>query len=406
MNKKEVFAWGMYDLANTIFSALFVTFFFPFFIKQFLGGNEFQIGLVFGLSMLAVAIIVPLIGAWSDAAGRRMPFIIFFTIICCLFTWLVGGVSLKWALSAGFLANFSYHAALTTYNALLPKIANKRDIGNVSGIGTGMGYLGTLISLAIAAILLSRLGWETSEGARAIFSATAIMFFVFSLFTFFGLREKAAPIHFRGVISHIRSSFKAVSHTLTHLSRHRSFLFFLLAMFCFADAIHAVIVFLFLFARQQIHLSVQAFMVVYAIQSLGAVAGSFIAGKLVDIHGPKRVLQWAGIAWLAVIGVLYFVNNLTMFIIAGVLGGAALGTVWTAQRPKLIEMVEHAKVGQFFGFLELADKFSGVLGPIIFGALARFVSYQAALISVMVFFALGLFFLHKVPGRVINASNR
>jgi UMF1 family MFS transporter len=117
-------------------------------------------------------------------------------------------------------------------------------------------------------------------------------------------------------------------------------------------------------------------------------------------------LQWAGVAWLVVIGVLYFVNSLTMFIIAGILGGAALGTVWTAQRPKLIEMVAHTKVGQFFGFLELTDKFSGVLGPIIFGALARFVSYQAALISVMVFFALGLFFLHKVPGKVINASNR
>ena len=59
MNKKVVFAWGMYDLANTIFSALFVTFFFPFYVKEFLGGTEFQIGLVFGLSMLAVGINVP-----------------------------------------------------------------------------------------------------------------------------------------------------------------------------------------------------------------------------------------------------------------------------------------------------------------------------------------------------------
>src|SRR5574341_282356 len=119
MNKKEVFAWGMYDLANTIFSALFVTFFFPFYVKTFLGGNEFQIGLVFGLSMLAVGIFVPVIGAWSDVLGKRMPFIIFFTIVCCLLTWLVGKVSLSWALIGGFLANFSYHAALTTYNALI-----------------------------------------------------------------------------------------------------------------------------------------------------------------------------------------------------------------------------------------------------------------------------------------------
>lgn len=64
--RKEVFAWGMYDLANTIFSALFITFFFPLYVKQYLGGNELQLGLVFGLSMLAVGLIVPVIGAWSE----------------------------------------------------------------------------------------------------------------------------------------------------------------------------------------------------------------------------------------------------------------------------------------------------------------------------------------------------
>src|SRR5574341_881511 len=333
MNKKEVFAWGMYDLANTIYSALFVTFFFPFYVKAFLGGNEFQIGLVFGLSMLAVGVIVPVIGAWSDSIGKRMPFIVFFTIVCCLLTWLVAKVPLYAALTAGFFANFAYHAALTTYNALLPKIAKRSEFGNFSGIGTGMGYLGTLISLAIAALILSRLGWETSEGARAIFTATAIMFFGFSLFTFFGLREKRVVHRHNANCRHIRDSIANVWHTLRNISKHKSFFLFLLAMFCYADAINAVIVFLFLYAKQQIHLSVQAFFVVYTIQSFGAVGGSYLAGRLVDSYGPKKVLIGAGIAWLAVIILLYFVTNLTMFVVAGILGGAALGTVWTAQRP-------------------------------------------------------------------------
>ena len=259
MNKKEVFAWGMYDLANTIYSALFVTFFFPFYVKAFLGGNEFQIGLVFGLSMLAVGVIVPVIGAWSDSIGKRMPFIVFFTIVCCLLTWLVAKVPLYAALTAGFFANFAYHAALTTYNALLPKIAKRSEFGNVSGIGTSMGYLGTLISLAIAAVILSRLGWETAEGARAIFVATAIMFFGFSLFTFFGIKEQKKALNRRTTAMHIIDSIDSVWHTIRHLAKHKSFFFFLLSMFFYANAINAVIVFLFLFARQQINLSVKAF---------------------------------------------------------------------------------------------------------------------------------------------------
>lgn len=80
--KKDIFAWSIYDFANTAFSALFVTFFFPFYVKEFLGGNEFHVGLVFGASMLLAGILVPIIGAISDQMNRRMPFIIIFTLLC------------------------------------------------------------------------------------------------------------------------------------------------------------------------------------------------------------------------------------------------------------------------------------------------------------------------------------
>lgn len=395
--RKEVLAWGMYDLANTIFSALFVTFFYPFYVKTFLGGDEFQIGLVFGLSMLLVAFVVPAIGAWSDMIGRRMPFIVFFTIVCCVLTWLVAGVSLSGALMAGFFANFAYHAALTTYNALLPNISNKKDVGNISGIGIGMGYLGTLISLGVAAILLSRLGWESAEGARAIFIATAIMFFVFALPTFLVIREKGNGHDGRSHLKRVSESFGKVWNTLRNIRKNKSFFVFLLSMFCYANAINAVIVFLFLFARQQIGLSVKAFFVVYVVQSLGAVVGSFISGHLVDRFGSRKVLFWSGFAWIGVIVVLLFVKTVASFVVAGMLGGAALGAVWTAQRPKLLELVAKQRVGEFFGFLELTNKFSGVLGPIVFGALAKFVNYPSALISLIVFFLFGLYFLRGVP---------
>jgi len=398
MNVKEVFSWGMYDLANTIFSALFVTFFFPFFVKQFLGGTEFQIGLVFGLSMLAVGLTVPFIGAWSDHVGRRMPFILLFTIICCALTYAVGLVPLYAALWFGGLANYAYHAALTTYNALLPKIAKPNELGNVSGIGTAMGYLGTLIGLGVAAMFLSQLGWETEAGAKTVFTITAVLFFVFSLFLFFGVNEPKRSKDGKSAGEYIGKSIQSVLKTLKEIHRHKEFFYFLIAMFCFANAINAVILFLFLFARQEISLTVQMFFIVYVIQSFGAVVGSFVSGKLTDKFGAKRVLVWSGFGWIGVILMLYFVKNVEMFIVAGTLGGAFLGMWTTAQRPKLVEMVSKNTVGQFFGYLELTNKFSGVIGPIVFGALASFVSYGWAMLSLIVFFAVGLFTLRFVPG--------
>lgn len=96
------------------------------------------------------------------------------------------------------------------------------------------------------------------------------------------------------------------------------------------------------------------------------------------------------------IGMLLFSNTLTTFVIAGSLGGIALGVVWTAMRPLLIELSPKKKLGQFFGFLELMDKFSGILGPIVFGFLAVTISYQAATASLAVFFIVGIGFLLKV----------
>lgn len=391
MVNSKVLYWGMYDLANTIFSALFVTFFFPFYVKHFLGGTEFQIGLVFGLSMLFVGIIVPFVGAWSDSIGKRMPFIIFFTLFCSAATWLVARVSLTTALFAGFIANFTYHAALATYNALLPKVAKKKEFGWVSGVGIAMGYLGTLVSLGIAALLLSRLGWESEQGAKAVFIATAVMFVLFSLPTFFGIREKKTVKDKTGAVKRVLSTFR-------NITKHRKFFRFLLSMFFYANAMNAAIVFLFLYARQVIQLSVKAFFLVYVVQSLGAVVGSFAAGKLTDKVGAKKVLIWAGFGWLAVLGLLLAVEGLPSFIVAGTLGGAMLGTVWTAMRPKLLNMVERAHVGQFFGFLELTDKFSGVFGPIVFGFFATYVNYTVALLSMAVFFVAGLWTLTGVPG--------
>src|SRR3989338_8752249 len=129
----QLWSWCTYDLANTAFSALFVSFFFPLYIKEYLGGNEFHIGLVFGVSMLLVAVCVPIIGAMSDRMNKRMPFIVFFTFFCCLFTWLIMYMSLFWALIFGLLANLFYHASLGVYNALLPEVASPKERGKISG---------------------------------------------------------------------------------------------------------------------------------------------------------------------------------------------------------------------------------------------------------------------------------
>ncbi|MBW3019223.1 MFS transporter [Candidatus Woesearchaeota archaeon] len=398
--RKEVFAWAMYDLANTAFSALFVTFFFPFYVKTFLGGNEFQIGLVFGVSMFIVGLLVPFIGAWSDKINKRVPFIFVFTLVCCIATAAVYFSDLVMALLLGMIANFAYHAALTVYNAILPTLGKREDYGKISGVGVSLGYVGTLLSLGMAAIILFSLGWESELGIKMMFPATALFFFMFSLFLFVGVKDKRLPS------DHGASTvWEEVGKTVMHPRRFKGFLPYMLSVFMFVNAITAVIVFLFLYGREQIGLPVQSFLVVYSVFSLAAVIGSFYFGKLTDRIGAKNSLVIAGGIWIIVVLLLLAVNNITMFTIAGVVGGIALGAVWTTIRPLLISISPRKSVGQFFGFSELSSKFSGILGPPIFGWLKVVSGYHAALLSLLVFFALGLICLYFVPND-INSHER
>jgi UMF1 family MFS transporter len=228
-----------------------------------------------------------------------------------------------------------------------------------------------------------------------MFSLTAFFFLGFSLITFIGLREPPLPRDRR--LTTVADAFRAVGATLRSLGRRRGLLAYLFGMFFYTNAVTAVIVFLFLFGRTVIGLSVQSFMFVFALFALSSIAGALLFGRLTDRFGARTALLLTGWLWIAVVGVLLFVATEPMFVAAGILGGVALGAVWTTSRPLLVKLAPQKKVGEFFGYSELAGKLSGIFGPIIFGALASGVSYTAALLSVVVFFAIGIFGIRAIP---------
>lgn len=397
----KIISWSLYDFANTAFSALFVSFFFPFFIKEFLGGNEFQIGLVMGLSMFFVAIIVPFLGTLADLTHKRVKLVGFFTVLCVIFTTLVAFSNLKYALLFGLLANFCYHACLVIYNSILPQLCNKKDMGHVSGFGVAIGYLGTFFSLIMAFGILSFLGWETFIGISAMFPATALFFLLFSLPLFLFVKDK--PLANRRSISHYSlPSLVSLKKTIKKFPKYKGLIPFLLSSFAYSNAITATIIFIFLYARDQIQLSVFGFMLVYVVFAIAAALGSVAGGRLADKIGARNTLAISGIVWIFALLPLFSPRTIYTFFLVGVLGGASMGSIWAANRPMIISLAPKMKVGQFFGFDELADKFSGVLEPVIFGLLVVKFGYSYAIFSLIVFFAIGLWLLKYVPNKVYN----
>jgi len=72
-NKFVVLSWGMYDLANTIFTINIITLYFALWVTVDKAGRDIYYSLAIALSMIFAAISEPIMGAVSDRHGKRMP---------------------------------------------------------------------------------------------------------------------------------------------------------------------------------------------------------------------------------------------------------------------------------------------------------------------------------------------
>jgi len=391
---KKAVAWSLYDFADTAFSALFITFFFPILISVHLGGNEFHIGLVQGASVLVAALLVPLIGALSDATGRRIPILMWAALATAIFAVSAGYSLLYAALLFGFLANVASLVAKSVYNAMIVDIVPRPLIGSLSGLGVGIGYLGTITSLAIAYFLFSYFGWESIEGIQAAFWEAGIFYIIFSLPIFFLVADSRAlaKIAWREALTKAIASTK---HTILSIRQFPVFAHFLAASFFYNNGMNTAIIFLALYAREVIGIGVQDFFPIFAGMAASAAVGSLFVGRYSDRLGPLNMLPYVLAGWIIITLVLIFVPSYGAFLATGIVGGALLGAVWTLNRHVVALVSPDQKIGEFFGFSGLTERFSGLLGPVVFGFLAAEYGYTPALFSVIVFLVIGLFLLFK-----------
>lgn len=398
MDRKKVIAWVLYDFADTPLSALYITFFWPLYIKEHLGGNELQIGLAMGLSLLAIAVSVPLLGAVSDAWGRRMPILLVSTLLTAITVAITGFVGLVAALILGFLTRYLLSVDMDIYDAKLVDIVPRERMGFVSGLGVGVGYLGTVTALVLAYPILNTLGSESLGAVRAMFWEGIAFLLVFSLPLFLLVKDPSPAQRAHMPVSTIfRKAFGELKVTLRRMRDFGVLPRFLLASFVYNDAVNTTLLFLVLFSRQVIGVSIEQFLLAFAIMAGGAALGAFVFGSLSDRLGPKRGLSIALLGWIAVVTYLLFSPSFADLVIAGTVGGAMLGGIWTMNRHMITRITPRKKIAEIFGIEGLTERLSGVIGPIVFGAIVVSFGYTPALLFILVLLFIGFLLLQLVP---------
>jgi UMF1 family MFS transporter len=341
-------------------------------------------GNVSSISYLAIFLVSPLLGAMTDRARRRMPFLVVSTLLCVACTLLLGRVGFWPTIVAFLAANAAYQAGLQFYDAMLPEVSTAGNRGRISGIGVGVGYLGSFLAIG--------LGFLTPDMPLR-FTLVAAGFLLFAMPCFLFVRERGNP-NPRPVFSWrmIRESTAATVATLRSGREYPGLLRFLLGRVFYTDAINTVIAFMGLYvvnvavAAGRDEASAQRLVMYVMAVAIGfAVVGGFVWGRWVDRLGPRRTLDrvlwlWVATFLLAASAGLFNLPIGILFVVA-VMAGVALGGVWSADRPLMLRLAPPHRIGEFYGLYGMVGRFSAITGPFIWATVAHLATTRFGLPS-------------------------
>jgi UMF1 family MFS transporter len=399
-NPREVWAWGMFDLANQSFAILINTLFFPIYFATVIVGDDARgqtlWGLAAGGANLLVVLAAPIVGALADHSGAKKRVL--------LFTWLgcVGSLLLLSRADAGMVAyamvffafaTVCYSAGENLVASFLPDIADAKRMARVSALGWTMGYLGALLVLPVALIVT---GKDASPGeSRALVVLAAAWFFVNALPTFLFVKERAysrPADHAKGNL--VAIGFARFGRTVRDASSFGQVFRFLPAFLVYSAGVQVVIYFSGIIARNDFGFTGVKLLLFFLQITVTAGVGAFGIGKLQDALGRKRALMLTLLVWI-VASVLAAALPRTpefewAFWLIGNLIGLALGAIGAGSRAFVGVLTPLHKSAEFFGLWGSAYKLAAVIGPPLYGLTAGWFGSRSALLLVAGFFGAGL----------------
>jgi len=390
-------AWSLYDFANTIFSYAVVSYAIGLWLVDDARFGEGTGNLAFSVAIAASvglnALVSPILGALSDRGdGRRLPFLLFFTLLCIIPTAFIGVSPPIVGLLLFVVANFAYQAALIYYDATLRTVSYPATRGKLSGIGVAVGYCGTIF-IGILIFLLDL-------PVPSIFLVAAALYGLFAIPMFLVVKEQGAVGRISA--SDVTGSWSQLRTTIEHARAVPGLGRFLLGRFFYSDAVNTIIVVMAIVATEAMGLTRTVANLILLSLAVVAVLASFGWGALVDRVGPKRTLMIVLASWavgLVIGGVSLGIPGtpgLALFLVSGAILGSGLGGVQVADRVFMVRLSPPERLGEFFGLYGLVGKGSQVIGQLLYGATLFLLldtfkvgAYQLAVLTLLVTMLIG-----------------
>jgi len=415
VQRREVWAWAMYDFANSGYTTVVITAVFGAYFVAVVAGNAawatFAWTLALSVSYALVMLTAPLIGAWADAHASKKKWLWLTTLGCVGFTaalYFASPGALVLSIAALILSNYFFGTGENLIAAFLPELARPRALGRISGWGWALGYVGGLVSLGASLAYISgaqAAGQGAAEFVPVAMLITAAIFFLASLPTLLILRERATPTgpHTQ------RNAWRQVRYTLGHLRQLPDLKRFLFCTVLYQAGIQAVITLAAIYATLVFRFDTQQTIVLVLVVNVTAALGAFAFGHVQDRIGHVRAIAVTLVGWIAMVLLAWAAPDERMFWVAANLAGLCMGASQSAGRAMVGLLVPPAHQAEFFGLWGLAVKLASIIGPLTYGATSWLTAgdHRQALLITGLYFVAGLGVLSGIrAGRGRRAAHR
>ena len=397
---REVWAWSMYDFANSGYTTVVITAVFSAYFVSVVAANKPWATLAWtaALSVSYAAILVtgPLVGAWADAHVAKKRLLLLSTIGCVFFTALLyfaapGAVVLSLVLIT--VSNYFFGTGENLIAAFLPELAESQAMGRVSGWGWSLGYVGGLVSLGVCLFYISsNEGKSAAETVPVTMLITAALFALAAVPTFVFLRERSKA---QGKTA---NPWGRVLETIRKAKAYRDLRRVLLCILFYQAGIQAVIALAAIYAEQAMKFTTQQTILLILVVNVTAAIGAFGFGYLQDAIGHVRAIALTLVGWIAMVLIAGFSEDKSSFWVAANLAGLCMGSSQAAGRALVGYLAPPARLAEFFGLWGLAVKAASIFGPLTYGLVTWIFggNHRLAIFATGAYFVIGLALLKNI----------
>ena len=433
-DKREILGWTMYDWANSAFSTTVVTALLGPYILA-LAESSAQPLTIFGmviepaaifpfaasLSVLFQVAFLPLLGTIADYTRLKKKMLLAFaytgavaTIFLVFVRVDLSVLGTNGAILMGsillIVANFCFGAAIVFYNGFLPEITSPDQRDKVSSRGYAMGYLGGGLLLLINLAMLTLIE-DTALAVRLSLASAGVWWLLFTfLFPQRRLKQRAAARDLPPGSNVLTHGIKQVVATVGELYRKYPLtLRYLIAYLIYNDGIQTVIIVSTAFAADELGVPADRLLLLVLMIQFVAFFGAIGFGRLAQYIGAKRAIIVSLVIWSVIVIFAYALlyEEWQLFII-GFFLALVLGGSQALSRSLFSQMIPADHEAEYFGFYEISERGTSWLGPLLFAAAVQLTgSQRLAIVSLILFFVLGLLLLTRVDVRqaIVEAGN-